>query len=259
MEYAIFISKVSQIELADGNFSRLYFGNEFCQELVPTLKDLELVLDETSNLKLTLVTPYVTNGGLKRLTPLFEILSEKKSGSEVVFNDWGVFRILKREYPKLKAVMGRLLNKVKRGPRLCNVLHKIPSEDLKYFRSSNLSVKIFREFLLSNDIKRVEFDNLLQGFNLDFDGIDMSLYLPFVYVTTTRYCLVNSCDIPHRKGTVGIFPCNRECQKYTFYLESEVMPVILIRKGNTLFFRNETTPEVIDKFSRIVIEPEIPM
>ena len=259
MEYAIFISKVGQLNLVDENFSRLYFGNEFCQELIPTLKDLEEVIDETSDLELTLVTAYVTNDGLNKLKPLLQRLSEKKSASEVVFNDWGVFRILKREYPQLKPVMGRLLNKVKRGPRLCNVLDKIPSRDLEYFKSSNLSVKIFREFLLFNNIRRVEFDNLLQGFNLDFDGIEISLYIPFVYVTTTRYCLVNSCDIPHKKGTVGIFPCNKECQRYAFYLKSKVMPVILIRKGNTLFFKNETIQEDIDNISRIVIEPEIPM
>ena len=259
MEYAIYLTKISQINLLGKNFSRVYFGNEFCQELIPTLKDLEEVIDETSNLKLTLVTPYVTSDGLNKLMPLFQMLSEKKPRSEVVFNDWGVFHILKREYPKLRLVMGRLLNKVKRGPRLFNVLDKIPSRDLEYFRSCNLSVKIFREFLMFNAIRRVEFDNLLQGSDLRFDEIEISLYIPFVYVTTTRYCLVNSCDIPQKKGTVGIFPCNKECQRYSFYLKSKVMPVILIRKGNTLFFKNDTIPENIDEFNRIVIEPEVPM
>jgi len=55
MEYAIYITKISQLNLRGNNFSRLYFGNEFCQEIIPTLKDLEEIIDETSNLELTLM------------------------------------------------------------------------------------------------------------------------------------------------------------------------------------------------------------
>lgn len=259
MEYAIFISKADELSLVDENFSRVYFGNEFCQELIPSLEDLERVLHSTRDLKLTLVTPYVTNEGLVKLTFLFERLSQKKPNVEVVFNDWGVFQILKKGYPNLQPVMGRLLNKMKRGPRIYKVLQDIPQEDLCYFRSSNLTLKIFRDFLISNGVRRMEFDNLIQGFDLNFDGIEVSLYIPFVYVTTTRYCLTNACDIPHKKGVVGIFPCKKECQRYTFFLKHNVMPVTLIRKGNTLFFKNENVPENIGNFSRIVIEPKVPM
>lgn len=259
MEYAIFIPKADDLSLVDENFTRVYFGNEFCQELIPTLEDLERVLHSTPDLKLTLVTPYVTNEGFGRLTSLFDRLSLEKPESEVVFNDWGVFQILRKRYPTLQPVMGRLLNKMKRGPRICKVLEAIPQKDLNYFRSSNLTLKIFQDFLMANGIRRVEFDNLIQGFDLNFNGIEASLYIPFVYVTTTRYCLVNACDIPHKKGVVGIFPCKKECQKYTFFLNHEVMPVTLIRKGNTLFFKNETVPENLFTFSRMVIEPKVPM
>lgn len=259
MEYAILISQADDLNLVDKNFSRLYFGNEFCQELIPSLEDLERVLNSTIDLKLTLVTPYVTNEGLTRLISLLDRLSQEKRDVEVVFNDWGVFQILKKGYPTLQPIMGRLLNKMKRGPRICNVLHSIKQEDLNYFKSSNLTLNILLNFLISNGIRRVEFDNLIQGFDLNFDGIEVSLYIPYVYVTTTRYCLVNACDIPHKKAVVGIFPCKKECQKYTFFLTHKVMPVTLIRKGNTLFFKNENVPKNINKISRIIIEPKVPM
>lgn len=259
MEYAIFISKADELSLVDENFSRVYFGNEFCQELVPSLEDLERVLNSTINLKLTLVTPYVTIEGLNRLTPLLERLSREKRDAEVVFNDWGVFHLLKKSHSNLQPVMGRLLNKMKRDPRIGKLLHLLPGEDISYFKSSNLTLKIFRDFLTASGVRRVEFDNLIQGFDLNFDGIEVSLYIPYVYVTTTRYCLVNACDIPHKKAVVGIFPCKKECQRYTFFLKHKVMPVTLLRKGNTLFFKNETIPENIGTFSRIVIEPKVPM
>jgi hypothetical protein len=259
MEYAIFISKVDELSLVDPNFSRLYYGNEFCQELIPSLEALERILDNTHDLKLTLVTPYVTDEGLAKLAPLLNMLSRKREDAEVVFNDWGVFHTLRREYTTLQPVMGRLLNKMKRCPRISKTSHVIPKEDIHYFKSSNLTLKLFHDFLISNGVRRVEFDNLIQGFDLNSNGIDLSLYTPFVYVTTTRYCLANACDIPHKKGVVGIFPCKKECQRYTFFLKHKVMPVTLLRKGNTLFFKNETIPKNIGIFSRIVIEPKVPM
>lgn len=259
MEYAILLARPEELSFADESFSRIYFGNEFCQELIPSAKMLGQVLKRTSHLDFTLATPYVTNEGLRRLETLFERLSEEAEGIEVVFNDWGVFRLLTSKYPRLEPVMGRLLNKAVRDPRIATVLSRLPEEDVRYFKASNLELEHFREFLSAGGIRRVEFDNLLQGFDLKFAGIDLSLYLPFAYVTTTRYCLANGCDDPEKRGVVGIFPCKRECQAHTFYLEHEALPLTLIRKGNTIFFQNETLPENIGRFSRMVIEPKIPM
>ena len=259
MEYAIFISKVDNLKYCDQNFSRLYFGNEFCQHLLPTPQELKDVLDLTHSFDFTLVTPYVTDEGLTNLEHLLDLLSQRRQGSEVVFNDWGVFNVLREHYPCFEPVMGRPLNKMKRGPRLMTVLDNIPENTAEYFRGSNLSAPLFRRFLRENGVRRVEFDNVLQGIDFDFEGMELSLYMPFAYVTTTRACLVNACDIPEKRELVGIFPCQRECQRYTFYLKSEVMPVTLVRRGNTLFFENEDIPQGLSRVSRVVVEPEIPM
>jgi hypothetical protein len=263
MEQAIFVSKVENLSYYDNRFSRLYFGNEFCEHLIPSVEDLEQVLDFVleSNLDFTFVTSYITDKGLRRLEILLEKVMENKPGSEVVFNDYGVLRILNSRYRELEPVMGRLLNKMKRGPRLMTVIDKLPQSTVEYFRSSNLTIPILCEFLTENRVRRVELDNVLQGIDLTLDSLEVSLYVPFVYVTTTRFCLVNSCDVPERKEMIGIFPCKKECQKYTFYLRNPIMPVTLIRKGNTIFFKNETLPEIMEEkgITRLVIEPEIPM
>lgn len=259
MEYATFISNRDNLKYCDQNFSRLYFGNEFCQRLLPTPEELDAVLGVTSPLDFTLVTPYVTDDGLERVQRLIELMSIRRQEAEVVFNDWGIFSILKERYPSFEPVFGRLLNKMKRDPRLMTVLDRIPENTLAYFRGSNLSVPLFRNFLLENGVKRVEFDNVLQGIDFDSNGIELSLYLPYVYVTTTRACLVNACDIPEKSEQVDISPCRQECKRYSFHLESDVMPVSLMRRGNTLFFENEELPSFMQHVSRVVIEPEIPM
>jgi len=263
MEQAIFISKVENLKYFSPYFSRLYFGNEFCEQLIPSVADLEQVLDFVSenSLDFAFVTPYLTDNGLRRLELLLQVIAQKRPDSEVVFNDYGLLRILRSRYSELEPVMGRLLNRMKRGPRLMMVIDKLPQTTVEYFQSSNLTVPALSKFLNDNGVRRVELDNLLQDFDFSLDNLSASLYLPFAYVTTTRLCLVSSCDIPEREELIGVFPCQRECQKYTFYLRSEIMPVILIRKGNTIFFENRALPDSIEEMgiTRIVTEPEIPM
>lgn len=263
MEQAIFISRIENLRYFTPHFSRIYFGNEFCEQLVPSVTELGRVLDFVAEKKLefTFVTPYLTDNGLKRCEALLKALVRERPGSEVVFNDYGMLRVLRGSYGELEPVMGRLLNRMKRGPRLMMVIDKLPESTVEYFQSSNLTVPALGKFLNENGVKRVELDNVLQGFDFSLDGLAASLYMPFAYVTTTRLCLVNSCDVPEREELIAIFPCKRECQKYTFYLRNEIMPVLLIRKGNTIFFENNVLPDGIEEMgvTRIVTEPEIPM
>src|SRR3972149_3376687 len=197
MEFAAFISKTDNLKYFDNTFTRLYFGNEFCEELIPCTDKLDAAIDFVikRNADFTLVTPFVTNKGIKRLIPLLKRVSELELGEK--------------------------------------------------------------------KIERVEFDNVLQDINFNFlsNGITVSLYLPFAYVSTTRFCLANSCDIPEKLEQVGIYPCRKECQRYTFLLQNPAMPVPLLRKGNTIFFKNELPPKGFNEanISRVVIEPEIPM
>ena len=60
-----------------------------------------------------------------------------------------------------------------------------------------LSIPAIQQFLLANAIERVEFDNLLQGLNLNgiTSDLHLSLYLPFAYITTTRFCFMSSTNL----------------------------------------------------------------
>ncbi|MCX8044945.1 MAG: hypothetical protein N3B18_12570 [Desulfobacterota bacterium] len=265
MEQALFISKPDTAHYLTEDFTRLYYGQEFCERLLPDETQLKEVLSfaQEHRLEITFVTPYVTNRGLAHLERLFGLLSEKKPDIEVVFNDWGVLHLLRTSFPEAQPVLGRLLNKMKRGPRIMNIYEKMPQASQEYFRRSSLDVPEVGAFLLQHGINRVEFDNLLQG--ISFEGADSrirkSLYLPFAFVSTTRFCLTANCDDPGYAERIGIFPCGRECQRYTFHLFNPVMTVPLIRKGNTIFFLNERIPESVARHEvdRIVVQPEIPV
>ncbi|MCS7114463.1 MAG: hypothetical protein RMJ15_08485 [Nitrososphaerota archaeon] len=265
MERAIYVTKISGLANLNAEFSRVYFGNEFCERLIPKVEDVREMLEFAlkKEAAFSFVTPYVTNKGIEILNNIFAFLTRESPGCEVIFNDYGVLRVLLNKFSELKPVMGRLLNKMKRDPRLMNLIDILPETTVKYFKSSSLETQAFRNFLAKSRIERVELDNLLQGIELNLSrfGISASLYVPYAYVTTTRACLAINCDVHGQEDNVGIFPCKKECQRYTFYLKSEVMPVLLIRKGNTIFLRNERIPENLDKIgvNRIVYEPYIPI
>lgn len=265
MEQVLFISKKEHLKYFNKNFTRLYFGQEFCERLIPKKEHIEEVLSFVAKeqLSLTFVTPYVTNKGLKYLEDILEFLKKKKPDAEIVFNDWGVLQFLKYEAPEFTRVMGRLLNKIKRGPRILNIFNQLPESTRDFFQGSNFDVPSVTRFLQENNIARVEYDNLLQGINLDTTDthIHKSLYMPFAFVSTTRFCLCAHCDDPDTFDYVGILPCAMECQHYTFNLFNPVMHIPLIRKGNTIFFLNETIPAIVEKrqVDRIVIQPEIPI
>ncbi len=265
MDQALFISKRENLSYFTPDFTRIYFGQEFCERLMPGAKDLAEVLAfaDEQGVGFSLVTPYVTNKGLDALEKLLPMLAERRPDAEVVCNDWGVLHLLRSDYPVLVPVLGRLLNKNKRGPRIMNIIDKVPPETRDYFVGTNLDVPAAAGFLKKRGVYRVEFDNLLQGLDLDKADpeIHKSLYLPFAFVSTTRFCLTANCDSAEGADYVGIMPCGRECKEYTFGMANPVMGMPLIRKGNTLFFINETIPEVVNKggVDRVVIQPEIPI
>ena len=113
MEKAIFITKPYQLGYVNNGYNRLYYGNEFCERLIPSTSQLRQILYYVKRNKLdfSFVTPYVTNCGFKRLNSLFELLKNLGISCEIIVNDWGVLNLINYKYPNLKPVLGRLLTK----------------------------------------------------------------------------------------------------------------------------------------------------
>lgn len=259
MQRALYVTRLTDLDQADGRFDRLYFGAEFCQHRLPA--PAVIVRAREAAVKrgwaFSLMTPYVTNTGLAQLEALLPLLTE---GDEVIVNDWGVLDWVAREWPQLCVVLGRLLTKQKRGPRLLNVLDKTPPEMLSHFRRSNVDIPQFSDFLTGEmRVARYELDNPLQGLERRPD-VRASLYTPWMYVSTTRLCLVNHCE-NRTQSLRAIFATDHACQKHQFTLTHENMPAVLHLVGNTIFVENETLPENLDALGidRLVVQPRPPM
>ncbi len=289
MEKAVFITKVSQLKYVNHKYARVYYGNEFCERLIPTLQDLKEILGyiKMRGLDFSFVSPYVTNIGLGRLKVLFEFLKAKKVNCEVIINDWGVLNFVNCRYPNFTPVLGRLLTKQKRGPRLIKLLKRqvrprllvdpenpgqknvliqktLPLDLDPYYKGSNTaSVPIIHNFLIRQRINRIELDNIAQGLFLKLpkNRFFASVYLPYVYISTTFFCPTAGCD-RKKKSLLKIKSCKKECQRYVFKLRHRTMPKVIYLKGNTQFYKNTRLQmRELKKIGvdRIVYQPEMPI
>ena len=262
MEQAIYITSLRSLEKHfKKKYTRVYFGAEFCERLIQPEAELSRVMEYAKREKaaFTYVTPYVSNKGVETLKKRLSFLKEKAPETEIVVNDWGIFHVITRDFAGFPLLLGRLMSKQKRGPRIMNVLDKVPEAMIDHFRRGTTDVPVFMEFVRKKGVVRLEYDNLLQGIERN-NPLPGSLYYPYAYVSTTRKCLVNSCDV-ERPSMQAIFPCKFECRKYSFTLTHKEMPVPLELYGNTQFFKNDKLPGNLDKlkFDRLVFEPEIPL
>lgn len=263
MEKALYITTTAGLGYWTPEYSRIYFGNEFCERLVPSSRELDEVLSfvKERRLDFSLMTGYQTNETLRKIKGLFDTVRATGMPAEVIVNDWGVLRVA-REYP-FRPVLGRLLSKQKRGPRILTVIHSLPETVRERFRECGVN-SCFADFLREANIGRVEIDNLLQGTSFKGCGavpIPFSLYVPFGYITVSRQCLYTYEERLSRPAAGG--RCAKTCTAQQYVLSHLDMPVPLILKGNAVFFRNNDMRilenEGKGKIDRIVYEPEIPV
>jgi hypothetical protein len=260
-----------------GPFQRIYYGAEFCEHLIPRPDRLRRVLAaarEETPLPVSLLTHYVTDRGLEKLRPLLAAAEECGEGTEVVVNDWGVLRMARREFPGLRLVLGRLMNKMMRDPRVAPFYADGPAEGLKALSQSSATLPIYRRFLVEMGVGRIELDALYQGIDLELGatGLQGTLYLPFGYVASGRICLSGSLHLPKEDKFRFDLGCRHECQDYTVELKNSRSPyqesreLALYQRGNTVFYPQEgkyldQALQSLDRIGidRVVVELDTPM
>ena len=258
------------------SFTRCAYGNEFCEHLIPSSRQLEGVLTAASEseMSVTLLTPYVSDAGIESLQPLFEMLSESGT-NEVVFNDWGVLNLLRREFPRLKPVQGRLMNKSLRDPRVTGVYaaSDAPAPALVSLRRSNLDCTSYTGFLSGLGVDTVELDNLPQGVDLSFaeNGVKASAYVPFGFISTSRICMAAGIHYDKRVKFQPGAPCHHECQTHLLEYTYTNTPFgnrdqKFYLKGNSYFYvhseamlRSLFEQSRTGLIDRIVVQPRLPM
>ncbi len=279
MENAIIINRFKDISAVPDEFDRIYFGNEFCQWLLPTLTDLKKVRDccRENGKALTLMTPWVTDAGLEKVSKLVSGCLEDDDALEVIANDLGVLKLLNDEFSdKIEIVAGRLLSNQRRDPRTLTLksLNIQPLHD--HYQHSSYSYQLFIDYLTKQfNVQRVELDSLPQGTLIpcDLTGVVFSLYYPYSYVTVNRNCPF--CYNGERDSAVAeqatqksklVDPwnnktgCAKKCIGNVMKLKSNEIEGLLYMKGTATFIKNDdlVCPES-KQIDRLVFAADVPV
>jgi hypothetical protein len=208
--------------LAEGqpvHFDRLYGGDEFCQQLIPTDKEFEAfrALADARAVPLTLATPPVTDDGIAAVQRILRPLAQRAE-SEVLVNDWGTLRLVRREFPDLACVLGRTLHRSLKDPRAQR-------------RSAGPLGDALGDFLAKLGVSMVSMDGLPEG------GIAASLavHLPYEFVTSGRACAISGVSFPPPRKFLVDFVCPKPCREFHLELFAETIPTRMRQVGNTLF------------------------
>lgn len=207
---------------------RIYYGNEFCENLLPkwTMVRRARDLAKKNDSPFTLALPWVTDRSIDEVR---HILNQLMDGDELICSDWGIYSIARAHGRKLKLIIGRLLNNTqKKDPRGVAIKNR-PLESPPFLRGE------MGKMLKSSGIDSVEIDdpNRIQDFSTTkFFG---HLHYPFTYVATTRKCLLANSSHRKRKTIMIITSCEHECQRHIYGLDSPMMPKQIILRGNTNF------------------------
>lgn len=261
----------------EGNIEGIYFGQETCENLIPTLKFVEQAV-EYCNAKeylFTFATPYVGPKGMEKLRKIFTYLDENAPDSEVVVNDYGVLHLLDTEFKNLTPVLGRLLIKMKRDPRfslsgfeIANVeiknLKRIEVNQAEALQGSSLELSVYQEFLKEKGVERVGIDTVSQGVNskaLKKWGLPVDLYWPWTYITSNRSCTIAAYTQPGKETHPTDEPCNFQCKKYEFAFKSDKKMLPSVARGNAVWMNTKSlhTEFFQAGFDRLIYEPYIPV
>jgi len=249
---------------------RIYFGNEFCEKRIPATKELKVVsrFCKEEGLSLTLLTPGMTNMGILKARRLLDLLTNSGLPCEVVVNDFGMLNIVNRDYPGIPPVLGRLLSNMKTMPRFAG---RWPGEDgtdnpghypasvldlnphqIYALQSSSISVGIYRSFLKSKGVKRIELNPLPQGMNLPEkrSSLRVSLHFPWVYITSSRMCEMGSMHLQKNRKFIPGGGCAMECKEYISHWDT-AWPTAsegLLNTGNTVFMVCDMTADALNNY-----------
>ncbi len=229
-------------------FTRLYFGEEFCEKALLSNQDLEKAVGAAAEngMEFTYITPYVTETGLSKIKALLTRLAQIKPEAEVVINDWGTLDWVTRRQQTLTPVLGRLMNKIIRDPRIPINLRAASAEaTIHRFQTCSLAGTGMQGLLERYKVRRVELDYPPQGLDPELPswGYDVSLYLPFGVVTTGRICLMQSWGLKPEEKFKTSGECSQKCKLYWLEMSDRSGRVRrnkdwqIMQKGNTVFYR----------------------
>ena len=264
------------------DFSRLYFGQEFCANLIPPTDEIEQAYYFSRQMEwdFTYVTGVAnTEVGLEKIRKNLDKLKELAPDCEVVVNDWAMLHILPNEYPSFKIVIGRLLNKQTRLNLFMKMgsfpMHtdgietpadKIRENQLAAYADISLSNPDYLSELKKMGVVGADLDMTPQGVIRPADGwgLNLGFYYPWAYIAVGRNCATAGTADKVRTFVMTDRPCGKLCKKINCSPSMVQFDFPIIQRGPALFIQNEEFNQMyleskMVKYERLIYQPGIPI
>lgn len=217
---------------------RLYIGNQFCPHLFPADEMLFTLLQKAKreSLQVTVVFTCQKESMLESTKQLLQKLDQWCGGHdrelEVIVNDWGLAGLVGRMTSHLIPILGILLNKYKKDPRI-----GFKQGDQMLLKENPLGLENYRKYLQDEfAIHRYEWECC--GHEQEYPQGHNSLYFPFYQTNTSQYCPLYACCTTGERGRQKEpVNCPRYCQNKVLLYPDHLK---MVGRYNSLFALDDT-------------------
>jgi hypothetical protein len=282
----------------------IYYGSDNCEFLVPTRDEIAKAIENfrifNKNFpphklrSFTLVTPYVGDKMLERLSDTLEYLNtlKIKNPIEVVVNDLWVLRLLNKKYTNLKIIFWRVIHKLLKTPLIDtywyeahpsweSIKNKTKQEQLilraeivkwqlKFYNSVEFNLDVYKQFLSKYNISWVAVDFMESREWLfkslsktsEESWLEIDLYYPWALIFTWRLCDTSAIENPSRGMYAVDEVCPRTCNRYDIFYKVKTTWYNMLQRWNA-WYRSElnldflTEDFINNKNNRFIFSPFI--
>ncbi len=237
-EKAIWLRRPDRRDRRWRRFDLIYAGDEHCSRFALSLKTLAGMLERAASCgkRLVYVTPLETDATLRQREGILRYLARRHRGCEIVVNDLGLLRLIKRRYDAFTLTAGRLLVR-----------------QLAYPDFTIVSKKSAVRFLRAHGINRVEVA-YRPGLLLpaDPDPPEVSVHYPYFPIALTRFCPFHKKYRDEKKA-----PC-RACGERFVPVRHPYVEERLYVRGNATFLKYSCAQKTLRSLpvSRLVYQPD---
>ncbi|SHI32283.1 hypothetical protein [Parasporobacterium paucivorans] len=251
-------SGLANSRLFSRTLSRVYIGSDFCNQLFPNDILLQKLLTQAyeENLNITVSYPVLIQRNLAPLKQSINIINafclEKDIEIELTINDYGMLQMLQEgKFSGIKPVLGRLLNKRKKDPRLkYRMAYDTYKEKLGI---NNLNVEHYLNFLAKYNVTRFEFETC--DFLNEIPEGAHTLHFPFYQISTATNCLLYANCKNHTVAKQELPEnCPHYCSEFYFSYPKHLN---MIGKNNSIFGVDKeflSKQEIIDYYAEAGID-----
>jgi len=231
------LEETGGLQNAMGRFNWFYLGSEFCENLLDETLCGDIANLQKKGKKVCLSTPFLSEKGAARLKKIFSVLSAlEKSGKvdfsrlELSVNDFAAIELARTAKLPVKISAGRIFYE-NAFTQSKTYLYVLSRQSLRFL--SALGIKRYN-ISAAGRKPRSNFHNKM--YSLGTPDFKISLYYPYLNLTTARACLAGMPDIAPHQSISGV-NCRRECRSGAFEVAHPWIKETLIIRGNTVFIK----------------------